>query len=144
MGEKLKPVLFEIFPNLEARVQEFVMTHLDCFCVEMLREDLIKNTIPDLIKELEVDHETDTVAYELLNDYVIRPATYNSVLRWLHTMGFTYSTKQKLYMVDGHEHPEQQEHRTKFTIEQYGSSQIRSDMNHRKIDCCLAKINSVV
>ena len=63
--------------------------------------------IPDLIKELELDNETDTVAYELLRDCVIRPPTYNSVLRWLHTMGFTYLTKQKSYTVDGHEHPEQ-------------------------------------
>ena len=68
--------------------------------------------IPNLIKELEVDNETDIVAYELWSDYVIRPPRYNSVLQWLHTMGFTYSTKRKLYMVDGHEHPEQQEHRT--------------------------------
>ena len=125
MGKKPKPVLFEVFPNLEARVQEFVMNHLDCFCVEMLREVLIKNMIPDLIKELELDDETDTVAYELLRDYVIRPPTYNSVLRWLHTMGFTYSTKQKSYMVDGHEHPEQQEHRTKFTTEYLTELEIR-------------------
>ena len=109
MGKKPKPVLFEVFPNLEARVHEFVMIHLDYFCVEMLREKLIKKMIPDLIKELEVDNETDTVAYELLNNYVIRPPTYNSVLRWLYTMGFTYSTKQKSYMVDGHEHPDQRD-----------------------------------
>ena len=116
MGKKPKPVLFEVFPNLEARVQEFVMMHLDHFCVEMLREELIKNIIPDLIKELEVDNDTDTVAYELLNDYNIRPPTHNSVLRWLHTMGFIYSTKRKSYMVDGHEHPEHQEHRTRFIL----------------------------
>ena len=42
MGEKPKPVLFEVFPNLEAQVQEFVMNKLDCFCVEMLRDVLIK------------------------------------------------------------------------------------------------------
>ena len=50
MGEKHKPVLFEVFPNIEAQVQEFVMNHLGYFCVEMLREVLIKNMIPDLIK----------------------------------------------------------------------------------------------
>ena len=47
------------------------MMHLDYFCVGMLWEEMIKNVIPDLIIELEVDNETDTVAYELLNDYVI-------------------------------------------------------------------------
>ena len=31
MGKKPKPVLFEVFPNLEARVQEFVMNHPVCF-----------------------------------------------------------------------------------------------------------------
>ena len=66
------------------------MNHFDCFGMEMLREVLIKNMIPDRIKELELDDETDTVAYELLRDCVICPPTYNSVLRWLHTMGFTY------------------------------------------------------
>ena len=29
MGKKSKPVLFEVFPNLEARVQDFVMNKLD-------------------------------------------------------------------------------------------------------------------
>ena len=28
IGKKTKPVLFEVFPHLEARVQEFVLKHL--------------------------------------------------------------------------------------------------------------------
>ena len=70
------------------------MQHLDWFCVEMLRDELIKNMIPNLMKEVEKDDETDTVAYELLQDYVIQPPTYSSVLRLLHTMGFTYFKSQ--------------------------------------------------
>ena len=32
-------------------------------------------------------------------------------------MGFTYSTKRKLYMVDGHKHPAQRKHHNEFTAE---------------------------
>ena len=93
MGKKVKSVLFELLSNLEARVQEFVMQYLGWFCVETLRDELIKNMIPNLMKEVEKVDERDTVAYELLEDYVIQPPTYSSVLRWLHTTGFTYSIK---------------------------------------------------
>ena len=125
MGKKHKPILFEIFPNLEARVHEFVMSRLDCLCVEMVREVVIKDMIPDLMKELEADNETGTVAYDLLTEYVTHPPTYNMVLRWMHAMGFTYSMKAKSYMVDGHEHPEQKAHRTKFTTEYLTTLEIR-------------------
>ena len=56
------------------------MSHLDCLCVEMIREVVIKDMIPDLMKELEVDDETGTVAYDLLTDYVTHPPRYNMVL----------------------------------------------------------------
>ena len=90
------------------------MKHLDWFCVEMIRNELITNMIPNLMKEVEEDNETDSVVYELLKDYVIQPPSYSSVLRWLHTMGFTsYSNKRQSYMVDGHEHPAQRAHQKK-------------------------------
>jgi hypothetical protein len=34
--------------------------------------------------------------------------------RWMHAMGFTRDLSRKTYYVDGHEKPEQQEHRAKF------------------------------
>ena len=80
MGKKAKPVLFEVFPNIEARVQEFVMEHLDWFCVEMIRDELI------------------FVPHPLLTYY--------------------FSTCHLIFHV--------------------------SDMDHRKIDCRLAKTNILV
>ena len=57
------------------------MSRLDCLCVEMVREVVIKDMIPDLMKELEADDKTDTVSYDLLTEYVTHPPTYNMVLR---------------------------------------------------------------
>ena len=81
--------------------------------------------IPDLMKELADDKETGTVAYDLLTEYVTHPPTYNMVLRWMHAMGFTYCLTSKSYMVDGHEHPDQKAHRTKFTTEYLTALEIR-------------------
>ena len=79
MGEKPKPVLFEVFPNLEAQVHEFVMSRLDCLCVEMIREAVIKVMIPDLMKDVEDDIETGTLAYNLFMESVTHPPTYSMV-----------------------------------------------------------------
>ena len=86
MGKKPKPMLFEVFPNLEARVHEFVIKNLSHLSVEMVSETLIKVLIPNLMKELVDDNETGTVAYDLLTEYVTHPPTYNMVLRWMLSM----------------------------------------------------------
>ncbi|KAL7525012.1 hypothetical protein ACHAXR_003180, partial [Thalassiosira sp. AJA248-18] len=117
MGKKPKPALFEVFPTLEAAVNEFIMLHLDCFTVEMLRGELITNMIPKFMKEVEEDGEIDSVAYHLLENYTEHPPSISSILCWVHTLGFSYSTKRKSYMVDGHEHEEQRKHRKEFTAE---------------------------
>ena len=49
MGKKRTPPLFDIFPQLEARVREFITKHLDYFVVEMLRGELINVIIPKLV-----------------------------------------------------------------------------------------------
>ena len=49
MGKKRTPPLFDLFPQLEARVREFITKHLDCFAVEMLRGELINVMIPKLV-----------------------------------------------------------------------------------------------
>ena len=79
MGKKPKPALFEIF-HLEARMKEFVMEHLDCFTVEMLRSELISSMIPKFVEEVEEDGETNSVAYHLLQNYADQPPSYSSVL----------------------------------------------------------------
>ena len=73
MGKKPKPPLFEVFPTLEAEVNEFIMNHLDCFTVEMLRGELTTKMIPKLVEEVEKDGEKDTVAYHLLENYTENP-----------------------------------------------------------------------
>ena len=98
-------MLFEVFPNLEARVHGFVMNRLSHLSVEMVREALIKLMIPGFMKELEDDKETGTVGYNLLTEYVTHPPTYNLVLQWMHAMGFTYCMTSKSYMVDAHLYP---------------------------------------
>mmetsp|Transcript_27620 Transcript_27620/g.59008 ORF Transcript_27620/g.59008 Transcript_27620/m.59008 type:complete len:743 (+) Transcript_27620:485-2713(+) len=115
MGKKPTPALFELFPQLEARVREFIMKHLDCFAVEMLRGELITVMIPKLMEEMNADGDSESLGYKLLVNYTDKPPSYSSVLRWVHIMGFTHSTKRKSYMVDGHEHKAQRLHRDQLT-----------------------------
>ena len=43
-----------------------------------------------------------------------QPPSYSTVLRWLHYLGYTHDKMKKSYYVDGHEHEEQKQHRSKF------------------------------
>lgn len=117
MGKKPKPPIFELYPHLEATVGEFVIKHLDFFTVEMLRSELVTEMIPKLVKECEDAKEEDSLGYKLLQTYMDKAPSYSTILRWVHIMGYNYSTKSKSYMVDGHEHKPQREHRDKLTAE---------------------------
>ena len=64
MGKKPIPALFELFPQLEARVREFIMKHLDCFAVEMLRGELINVMIPKLMEEINVDGDSESLGHK--------------------------------------------------------------------------------
>ena len=72
--------LFELFPQLEARCREFVMNHLDCFSVEMLRSELITEMIPKLMDEAQADGDSKSLGYKLLANYTDHPPSYSSVL----------------------------------------------------------------
>jgi hypothetical protein len=52
-GMKPKPAIFDVFPEAAAMTCEFVYSHLDHFNVEMLRNELIMNIIPELKKKAE-------------------------------------------------------------------------------------------
>ena len=72
--------------------------------------------IPMLVQEATTNNETETLGYKLLKTYT-GPPSYSTILRWMHILKFTYCTKRKSYMVDGHEHLSQCKHRDWFTNE---------------------------
>ena len=88
-GLKPKPMLFEYFPRSAADSNAFILQHLDHFAVEMLRSEIISQIIPGLVKEVEKDGSNiETLEYQLLKRYEIKPPSYTTVRRWVHYLGF--------------------------------------------------------
>ena len=90
MGQKRTTPLFNIFPQLEARVREFITKHLDYFVVEILRGELINVIIPKLVQEAKADYEFETLGCDLFFDYTNHLPSYSTVLIWLHIMGYKH------------------------------------------------------
>jgi hypothetical protein len=112
---KPKPPIFNVFPEAAAMPCEFVFCHLDHFTVEMLRNELIMNIIQGLKKKAEDEKvPVDSSEFILLSRLSSQPPSWSTVLRWLHSLGFTHDQFKKSYYVDGHEHEEQKRHRTMF------------------------------
>jgi hypothetical protein len=125
-GMKPKPRIFEVFPEAEAMISDFVLSHLDHFSVAMLRNELITIIIPGLKQKAEDESvPVDSEEYLLLSHLSTQPPSYSTVLRWLHYLGYTHDKLRKSYYVDGHEHQEQKLHRSKF-IKKYLELEIRT------------------
>ena len=125
-GMKPKPRIFEVFPEAEAMISDFVLSHLDHFSVAMLRNELITIIIPGLKQKAEDESvPVDSEEYLLLSHLSTQPPSYSTVLRWLHYLGYTHDKLKKSYYVDGHEHQEQKLHRSKF-IKKYLELEIRT------------------
>ena len=52
---KPKPLILELFPEAEAMISDFLLSHLDHFSVEMLRNEFITIIIPGQKKKAEED-----------------------------------------------------------------------------------------
>ena len=110
------PKLFEFFPEVVTYIKKYVTGNLATFSCTMLEKELEKTIIPALIKEAKKtpDYESST-GYLLLQKYDEKPPNYSQVYRWVKYLGFSMDTQKKTYYVDGHERPEQREHRDKLT-----------------------------
>jgi hypothetical protein len=85
----------------------------------MLRNELITNILPGLKKKAEDEQvPVDSSEFTLLSRLSTQPPSYSTVLRWLHSLGFSHDKLKKSYYVDGHEHEEQKRHRSVF-IDRY-------------------------
>ena len=79
IGKKPKPPIFELFPLLEAEVNEYVMKHLDFFTIEMLGCHVFNVMIPNTLKEIEGKGEEDSLGYKYLKTWKDKPPSYNTV-----------------------------------------------------------------
>jgi len=80
---------------------------------------LITHIIPGLKKKAEDEQfPVDSSEFILLSRLSTQPPSYSTVLRWLHSLGFSHDNLKKSYYVDGHEHEEQKQHRSMF-IDRY-------------------------
>jgi len=118
-GLKPKPPIFDVFPEAAAMTSEFVYNHLDHITVEMLRNELITHILPGLKKKAEDEQvPVDSSEFMLLSRLSTQLPSYSTVLRWLHSLGFSHDKLKKSYYVDGHEHEEEKHHGSVF-IDRY-------------------------
>ena len=68
-GKPPKPPLFELFPSLKVEIKECIISCLDIFTVEMLRNELVTVMIPSLVQKVMTNNETETLGYKLLMTY---------------------------------------------------------------------------
>ena len=118
-GIKRKPTLFEVFPLAASDVSNFILDHLQHFSVEMLREHFNTTMIKQLNEDVKANNNfsEDSEECKLVDRYLANPPSYSTVVRWVAYLGFKRETAKKCYYVDGHEYPEQIEHRSKLTEE---------------------------
>ena len=111
-GKKPKPPLFfEYLSEAEARTKEFVLQHLDCFGIKMLKNELMTEIIPALMMQSNEDGvDADSLEQKLSINYMANTPSYTTVLSWFHFLDFNHSTRHKSYYIDGHEHPAQELH----------------------------------
>jgi hypothetical protein len=130
-----------VFPEAEAMISDFVLSHLDHFSVAMLRNELITIIIPGLKQKAKDESvPVDSEEYLFLSHLSMQPPSYSTVLRWLHYLGYTHDKLKKSYYVDGHEHQEQKLHRSKF-IEKYLELEIRT---HRWVQMSIVEFEEAL
>ena len=120
-GKKNEPAIFESIPQFKSDCLSFIYDNFDNFVVDMLRDNVIDVLIPKHIDRIKVElsqyglDEADSPELIILRKYISKPPSYGVVLSWLHSMDFKRDTAKKCFYVDGHENPEQKEHRSYFT-----------------------------
>jgi len=141
MGKKPKPPIFELFSEIELEVKTFIKDHLDCFTIEMLRCELSEILPKHLEKLLKTDGDDSvSIGRTMLETFINKPPCYSTVLRWVHSLNYSYDTKAKSYMVDGHEHEQQREHRKWLTTEYITKLEMNA---HRWIQMPVAKFEEL-
>jgi len=140
-GLERKPAIFDVFPQAAADVSLFIANNLSNFNVKMVRIELIANILPKLKEEVDKDKMNENcIQDKLITQYISKPPSYITVLRWVKYLGFTRSTQQKSYYVDGHEHEAQKKHRSKFTSEYLTKLEPRS---HRWVQMTVEQYSSL-
>ena len=140
-GIRPRPLFFEWFPTAAVDCKTFILTKLDHFNAEMIREELIDNIFPHRLKEADKDGtDPNTREYKLLKEYTVKAPSATTILKWIRYLGFSRGPFQKSYYVDKHEAPENVEHRSKF-IDNY-LTKLEPRM-HRWVQLTIDKFESI-
>ena len=125
------PSIFDNNPDLHSSMIKYRKNNIENLSVELVCNWFHDEGIPTLIeerkKELEdVGESSDHIDKNtILEEHNLTKLCMNTVLGWMTSFGFKYSTKRKSYYVDGHENTENVEHRKKYIYE-YIKDEIRT------------------
>ena len=120
-GRRMRPHLFEHFPDAEASFCKYADENLPRLSGEFMTSYLIEQVIPALRDK----HNTNTTAEfaldnteDFLSYYGYKQLHVVTVTRWMNMLGYRYDIKKKHYFNDKHEEESNVLYRGKF-IERY-------------------------
>ena len=145
-SRKRMPRFLDENPDVKQHILEYGRANLNGLTVESMRDYIVEIILPRMVlnrkdelrkmlKQIEEeggDQDIDEIEEELeavsvqtiLNAHGIRVLANDTVLRWMHKLGFKYQARKKNYFVDAHERPDVVKDRYAF-IEQYLALEFR-------------------
>ena len=117
------PIIFDENPILKDKMMSYCKQNLSNLTCESVHTWFIEEAIPMLANERMEEEVIPAGTLEeykkmIYDEYNLTKLCSGTVLKWMHQLGFKFSSKTKIYYVDGHEKPEVVEHRQKY-INQY-------------------------
>ena len=105
------PPIFDYNPHLKDKFISYAKENLTDLNGELMYDYCIDTLIPELVeqdrKELEDEEATSE---EILKAYRITNFSIRTLYNWLKALDFKYSSRRKMYYVDGHERPDNVEY----------------------------------
>ena len=95
---KLHPFL-ELYSSAKDDLKMFCRSNINSLSVENVHDHIMNVILPDLAKT------TNTDITIILQSFRIKNLCFSTVLKWMHDIGFRYSTRKKTYYVDNHAKP---------------------------------------
>ena len=93
IGKDPKPPIFELFPQVVADINAYVVQHLDFFTVELLRNHLIHVMIPKLLEEIWNKVEEESIEYKHLQTWTDKSLAHMTVCNGYMLLSFAISQK---------------------------------------------------
>ena len=100
--KEAKPIIVQLFPEVEERINEFCSENIGELTIEKCQEYVNYTVLPSMHVTYH-DLEPESCKWKLLNRNLTGPPSLTTIWRWMLCLGWRYSHGKKTNYVDGHE-----------------------------------------